>query len=184
MNLDFKDYEAVRKQLFIKVSPVGKILHEQKDAPYEKRENLAITAHVLLKQNEDYVASMAVTNPMLESFGVTKEQLFHDASANAPSIFPARITDMDKVMTELCLDLILEEDKADMTKEEIQQILSDLGTIDMRDTKMIVVTNERKLDGAAAIFYPGVMEQIGKQMEGNYYILPSSIHESATRFAA
>ena len=47
MNLDFKDYEAVRKQLFIKVSPVGKILHEQKDAPYEKRENLAITAHVL-----------------------------------------------------------------------------------------------------------------------------------------
>ena len=65
MNLDFKDYEAVRKQLFIKVSPVGKILHEQKDAPYEKRENLAITAHVLLKQNEDYVASMAVTNPML-----------------------------------------------------------------------------------------------------------------------
>ena len=120
MNLDFKDYEAVRKQLFIKVSPVGKILHEQKDAPYEKRENLAITAHVLLKQNEDYVASMAVTNPMLESFGVTKEQLFHDASANAPSIFPARITDMDKVMTELCLDLILEEDKADMTKEEIQ----------------------------------------------------------------
>ena len=45
-----------------------------------------------------------------------------------------------------------------MTKEEIQQILSDLGTIDMRDTKMIVVTNERKLDGAAAIFYPGVME--------------------------
>ena len=49
MNLDFKDYEAVRKQLFIKVSPVGKILHEQKDAPYEKRENLAITCSIKTK---------------------------------------------------------------------------------------------------------------------------------------
>lgn len=32
--------------------------------------------------------------------------------------------------------------------------------------------------GAAAIFYPGQMECIAKLMKGDYFILPSSIHET------
>ena len=177
MNLDIKDYEAVRKQLFIKVSSVGKILYAQQDIPYEKREDLAITAHILLQQNGEYIASTTVTNLMLATFGVTKERLFRDATENASLLFPAQITDMNKLMAKLCMDLIPEEEKAGMTEDELQQILGDLEATADTGYPMIVVTNERRIDGAAAIFYPGVMDQIGEIMKDDYYILPSSTHE-------
>ena len=33
------------------------------------------------------------------------------------------------------------------------------------------------VNGASAIFYSGLMDQIGELLKGDYYILPSSIHE-------
>lgn len=178
MNLDINDYEAVRNRLFIKVSSVGEILYSQKDIPYERRENLAITAHILVQQNKEHVVSTDVTNSMLESFGITKDQLFRDAAVNSSRIFPAQIMDMNVLIAELCMDLMPEEEKAGMTEDELQQILGDLETTADMGYPMLVITNEQKIEGAGAIFYPGAMDQIGRRMKGNYYILPSSIHET------
>ena len=49
--------------------------------------------------------------------------------------------------------------------------------------QMYVITNKNKVFGATAIIYPGVLMEFSKQ-KGDFYILPSSIHEGATRFAA
>jgi len=38
--------------------------------------------------------------------------------------------------------------------------------------------------GASVIQYPGFMEQAAEQVGGDFFVLPSSIHEGATRFAA
>ena len=43
---------------------------------------------------------------------------------------------------------------------------------------MFVITNEQTMDGASAIFYPEVMKQLGECFQGDFYILPSSIHET------
>lgn len=40
-----------------------------------------------------------------------------------------------------------------------------------------VLTNEMGCDGAAALFYPNQMEKIAASLGGNYFVLPSSIHE-------
>ena len=42
---------------------------------------------------------------------------------------------------------------------------------------LTIVTNEQTMDGAAVLFYPGYMDLIGEQLKGDYYILPSSVHE-------
>lgn len=44
--------------------------------------------------------------------------------------------------------------------------------------------NSSKIQGAACMFYPHVLEMIGEILKEDFYILPSSIHEGATRFAA
>ena len=46
-----------------------------------------------------------------------------------------------------------------------------------QDNPLIVVTNETGIDGAAAVFYPGVMDQLGEEIKGDFFILPSSVHE-------
>ena len=42
--------------------------------------------------------------------------------------------------------------------------------------RMTVITNQEKTNGAACVFYPGMLEELAKS-KGNYYLLPSSIHE-------
>ena len=42
---------------------------------------------------------------------------------------------------------------------------------------MYVLSNIEGEHGAAALFYPGVQEKISEVVGGDYYVLPSSIHE-------
>ena len=40
-----------------------------------------------------------------------------------------------------------------------------------------VVTNKQRIDGAGALFYPEMMDNLAEVFGQNYFILPSSIHE-------
>jgi hypothetical protein len=51
-------------------------------------------------------------------------------------------------------------------------------------TPMYVLTNPDKVDGAAVLARDGVAERIAELVGTNYFVLPSSVHEGATRFAA
>ena len=42
---------------------------------------------------------------------------------------------------------------------------------------MYVLSNKERLNGAATLFYPGIMQLVASEFGGSYYILPSSIHE-------
>ena len=43
---------------------------------------------------------------------------------------------------------------------------------------MYVLSNEKKHFGASVILYENMMKEICKKLEGNVYILPSSVHET------
>ena len=42
---------------------------------------------------------------------------------------------------------------------------------------MLFLTNEESREGASALFYDGILDRIRDVIGGDYYILPSSIHE-------
>ncbi len=42
---------------------------------------------------------------------------------------------------------------------------------------MMVMTNQEQMFGASALFYPEAMDQLAEKMGGNYFVLPSSVHE-------
>ena len=44
-------------------------------------------------------------------------------------------------------------------------------------SRMYVLGNERKLFGAAAMFYDGVLEEFSDKIKKSFFILPSSVHE-------
>lgn len=43
---------------------------------------------------------------------------------------------------------------------------------------MHILTNTDLVNGASVLFYPGMQEQMREQMGGDFYVLPSSIHET------
>ena len=42
---------------------------------------------------------------------------------------------------------------------------------------LLVVSNRCKMSGASVILYDGMLQRIAKRLGGNFYLLPSSIHE-------
>ena len=42
---------------------------------------------------------------------------------------------------------------------------------------MMILTNSRKTYGACSILYPGMLEQLAERIGGDYYMIPSSVHE-------
>lgn len=94
-------------------------------------------------------ARIPITNKLQEQMLLSTEELHALAEKNSPELLPVKIQSMGEA----------------------------LGFPGNHPEDMLVVTNAELQDGAAAIFYPGVAETIRDRLEGDFLILPSSIHE-------
>ena len=70
--------------------------------------------------------------------------------------------------------LVKENEQKDWTDELIGQIAAGFTSGRL---PMYVLTNRQKMNGAACMFYPGVLEDFGKKLGRDFYLLPSSVHE-------
>ncbi|MDY3039777.1 MAG: DUF5688 family protein [Roseburia inulinivorans] len=134
--------------------------------PYRKVCDLAVVYYAVVDICENGVASILLRNEHLKLWGKTEADLYELALENYRRIFSITSRNLDDIILELM-----------NCKEDIS---FDENTI----VPMIVVTNNKKLNGAAAILFPDELQKIADKMGADLYILPSSVHESATRFAA
>ena len=142
-------YEKIKPLLFIRVSSAKKGEAIQNDSPYQMIGDLLITYHIYVSPGGDGWFSTRVTNEILKTLGVSKETLALDAYLNTPKLFTPKL--------ESLLEAVTGE------KED--------------DPNMLVVTNEDTAYGANALFIPGMMEDISTKLGGNFFAIPSSIHE-------
>ena len=126
--------------------------------PHNRIEDLAITCHVFLDNSSEGLCSTIVNDDLLNAFGISKSQLFHDAVENDERLMPITI----QTMTEL------------MESSGISQLD---GSAVKTKIPMYIISNALNLNGAASVFYPGVMDEISERCNGDFYLIPSSIHE-------
>ena len=43
--------------------------------------------------------------------------------------------------------------------------------------RLYVLSNRRRINGAAVVLYPELLRRLGEAFGGNYYVIPSSVHE-------
>lgn len=168
------DYDRVKKHLFMRLSGAEKNADVLEHAPHIIKEDLALTFHVMLEQSEKGTATTMITDKIMEAYGVNLDQLYQDAMLNSPVICPARIENMGEALGRMMIE---DMKSAGALPEMIEEMKKDLEESN-RDNPMTIVSNEHSVDGASAIFYPGVMDLVGDRMKGDYYILPSSVHET------
>ncbi|MDO5389686.1 MAG: DUF5688 family protein [Eubacteriales bacterium] len=101
-----------------------------------------------------------VSKAQMEEWGYTLEELEKAAAFNTPRLFPVSFQPIEELIREL-----IGEELCKMEREDPYLI------------PMHVLTNQSKLFGAAAILYPQVLWAISHTLQGDLYILPSSIHE-------
>lgn len=123
---------------------------------------LAVIADINMGEERGGEWRVAVNNNVLESLGVDKEQLFSDAMSSAKNYDRAELVDMTSALFAPEKENLLDRDTP-LAPEEVGG--------------MYVLTNQSGSLGASALFYPDVKEKTAELLAGDYYILPSSIHE-------
>lgn len=166
------DFDSAREMLFIRVNNLESNAEYLKQIPHTIVEDMAITYYLVVSRDEHGISSAPITNDILEKYGVSKEELHQTALENSAKIFPAKLMDLNAMMREETEARLRE---MEFSEEEIEDALEQFPkSIDGLTT---VVTNDVKINGAAVIFYPEIMDELAKQAGGDYFILPSSVNE-------
>ena len=153
------DYDFIKDKLVLEAVNSEKNAALLEKVPHKDMEDIAIVYRVLLGQMDDGVASVVVSNEMLEKMNVTKEQLHKDALISSPEIRPVEVNTLFGTIAELLPDV-------------------DLGIpAGGPEDQILVGTVTDKHHGAGVIAYEGFLDEQARKMGEDFYIIPCSIHE-------
>lgn len=151
------DYQAMKSTLMTELIPQNGNEDTLANIPHEKIEDLALIYRMDLGDRGGGKMTTIVTNQMMGEFGVTQERLHQDAIENAAVLHPASLRSMQEVMA----SMMGMEPEPPMPGEPV----------------MLVATTQEAFMGASVIQYPGFMDMAAEKIGGDFFVLPSSIHE-------
>lgn len=159
----FYQYDTVRNTLRIKIINYEKNRQFLEDVPHMRFLDLAVICYSQVESEALRNGSIIVRESHLKMWQITKKQLFLDGVMESVSHLPHLLVKMTALLEEI--------------QTEFPEELRIEFPIEEDEAGMRILTNCQKINGAAAIFYPGVLEECAKHIGSDYYILPSSIHE-------
>ena len=157
---DIQDFSKVKSAIFFKL--INKRANETllSDVPYVKYLDLAIVFCIMIPMDTKNWGSILIHDNLLETWNITKETLLEYAKINTYQIFAPKVTPLRDLLKEM------------LTKED-KELFPDLTPA----FPMLVVTNCRNNHGASVICYPDYLKNLATEMDTDFIILPSSIHE-------
>ena len=152
----FTDYGRLRKTIVYKLINKAKNEELLTKIPYLPFLDFAIVFYCLLADTPSGSATVLVHNSHMNLWHTNISDLFAAAKENAARMLPARLDSMAEVIKELSVGGLQPCDD---------------------EVPMYVLTNSAKIFGASCILYDGMLETCAAKLGGNFFVLPSSIHE-------
>ena len=169
LNVDF-DFKSCREKIVLRLVSGERNREVLEEAPHIPFLDLAIVFYVVVRQDEDGIGSIRVSNLLQEQWDISTQELFVLALENTQRIFPAREAMMLNMMEEQMLEAMESNEEI---REYFERRDQERGVLDYP----YVITNTCGINGATVILYPDVLEQLGEKFGTDYFLLPSSIHE-------
>lgn len=160
-----ENYGKISKKIVFKVVNTEQNQEFLNRVPHIDFLDLSLVFYVLLDANQDGTATMIVQNDNMEQWGICLQELLLTAIENVNDLLPAQLFTMKDVIDEI----------TDPFTQETKNLL-EMG-LEAKKESMYILTNSLRNLGAACMVYPGMLKIIGEILEGDYYLLPSSIHE-------
>ena len=157
-----REWKTVRHNIYAKL--VNREMNKRSlaDIPYRDFLDLAVVYYVEVDgiTNEGITASFMVKNGHMEAWGQDEESLYCTACDNMRVRKQPLFEDMNKVMREMMQDEILFA-----------------GWEDIPDSNTYILSNQKKVFGAAELLDRNILREIGEKLGSDYVVFPSSIHE-------
>lgn len=180
---DMFDFEQIKDSIVFRVVGAEENQSRIQNMPHRIEHDMALIYQIMMQKTEYGMASIQITNDLMETLGVNETTLHEVAMKNTPREFPMTFQSMNEVIKEIMrkdfMGINLDELSDEDGMKSFLEALFEEGMADMEQDAppMYVLTNESKLNGAAVLFYPEVQEKIAEQLGGDYFVLPSSVHE-------
>ncbi|MCI8372334.1 MAG: hypothetical protein HFI75_08035 [Lachnospiraceae bacterium] len=160
------DFEKAKDKICLKLINLEKNQAVLEEAPYITFHDLAIVFYVSLLENEGSF-SIDIHHSMLEEWGqkLDLEELYSLALQNTQRIFKEELIPMEELLADLL-----------KAKPESEPVIRSIE--DKKEVSMYVASNTLKINGAAVLLYPGFLKAFADKTGGDFYILPSSVHET------
>lgn len=142
-------YEKTKGHLFIAAVPDDGIFTPS--IPHKTSGDIALVVKVDLDPEEFGAKAVVVSHERLIAWGTREDELFRDAEANM-------------------------REKMELSFWPLSSVLGNMG-LPVRPVPIQVLTNQYGVEGASMLFLPGAAEEIAKRIGGDYFAIPSSIHE-------
>lgn len=156
----FTEFDKVKDRVCFRLVNREKNVELLEKAPYIPMLDLAICFYYAFDSGGVENGMIPIYRSHLDNWGVSERDLMECAMENTPRLFPSEVIPMENVLGDLLQEI----------PEEMRQDI-------MQKVSMKILTNSRKTYGACSILYPGVLERMAEQLNGDFYLIPSSVHE-------
>lgn len=158
------DYNKIKNYLFIRLINKNKYEADLTDSVYRTIGDIAMVLYVRMGEIEGYTSSMKVKQYMLEKWDMDRDEVFEAALLNTYFISPPRIYCWEKMLFDTHYE-----------GENFMNLLSDYPI--RRGAVGNCLSTVKRTNGAVAVFLPGVASRLADLMQGNLYLVFTSIHE-------
>lgn len=158
------DYDKIKNYLFIRLINKNKYEVDLRDSVYRTIGDIAMVLYVRMGEIEGYTSSMKVKQYMLEKWDMDRDEVFEAALLNTYFISPPRIYCWEKMLFDTHYE-----------GENFMNLLSDYPI--RRGAVGNCLSTVKRTNGAVAVFLPGVASRLADLMQGNLYLVFTSIHE-------
>jgi len=152
---DISTFDKVKDRIIYRLINYDKNLDLLSSCPHIRLYDLAVTFRWLAHEDSAGISTALITHKEMKLWKVTLPDILLAAQSNTRRLFPGKIIHMDDLLTEILPGISCKDEQI----------------------PMYIITNEQQINGATSILYENLMKDFTREHPGNYFILPSSIHE-------
>lgn len=180
------DFESVKEDIFIRAVNYERNKDVLEHCPYIRKLDLALTFRVRFYQGSEGLSSLLVDNRLMGCWRISRNFLYEYAMKNTMAKFPPVIESSEDIYTEMILDMAADKARnSGYSEAEVKKMTKEAERAVHRngcpfDFPLYVITNNIRLNGATAVFYPGVLKKFAVSLSRggmDFHLLPCSIHE-------
>ncbi len=165
----FEDYELAKQNIFVKMIHMEENMQLLSEIPHICFLDFALVPYLEVNQEKIYKGSILLKRELIDFWQVEEAALLEHAISN----------------TRACKGVLLCPMRTLMAGSMMQNVVTVPGPIDVAggmkadrtEQGMLVVTNKEKHLGAMVLYFADVQRFLSKRLGGDYYLLPSSVHE-------
>lgn len=152
-------YEGMCNNIIFRMVNYNKNREMLKECPHVRIYDMAVTFRIVYSWDDISISSALITNDHMEDWEVSKDELLVYAERNTRRMFPALVRSMSETIR--------------LFEDEAEEDMEDCDVCNL----MFILSNRQMMNGASVILYDELLENIAEEVEANYFLLPSSIHE-------